>query len=137
MITACSLPRITVWEDPLSAREHLQLGLTYEQQGDFELALREYKQALEELPEAHLMLGNLNFRKKNLEQSEKHYRLAIKKLPDNPNAYNNLAWLFYVQGQNLEEAERLARKAVALAQPFETAPYEDTLEKICSIRKAD
>lgn len=135
LITSCSFPKITVWEDPLSAREHLQLGTAYEQQGDMELALHEYEQAVSELPEAHLMLGNVHFRRNNLQQSEKHYRLAIKKLPDHPAAYNNLAWQFYVQKQNLEEAERLARKAVNLSRPIKFSPCEDTLEKIRSLRK--
>ena len=135
--TSCSLPGITVWEDPLSPREHLQLGLTYEKQGDLELAKNEYEQALKEIPEAHLMLGNIYFKQLNYDKSEKHYRLAIKKMPDNPAAYNNLAWLFYTQEQNLEEAQKLAEKALILSKPGESAVYEDTLEKIRSIRKID
>ncbi len=33
IITGCSMPQIVVLNDPLTAEEHLQLGLSYEKKG--------------------------------------------------------------------------------------------------------
>ena len=39
-ISACSLPRIIVLEDPLSPEEHLNLGVAYERKGELDGAIR-------------------------------------------------------------------------------------------------
>ena len=127
--TGCSFPRVIILKDPLTPEEHLNLGVTYEQQGDFDNAIKEYNLAAKKLPGALLYLGNAHFQKKEWKKAEDYYRLAIEKEPDNADAYNNLAWLYYTRREKLDEAESLARKALRL-NPGKGDIYRDTLEKI-------
>jgi tetratricopeptide (TPR) repeat protein len=133
-LCGCSLPRIVVLGDPLSPEEHLKLGTAYESKGEYDLAVAEYKAASRKVPLARLFLGNVYFLQKNYDAAEGEYRRAVEELPENPRPYNNLAWLYYTQGIKLEEAENLARRAVALAPPGEDGPYRDTLEHILKAR---
>jgi tetratricopeptide (TPR) repeat protein len=126
---ACSFPRVIILKDPLTPEEHLNLGVTYEQQGDFDNAIKEYNLAAKNLPGALLYLGNAHFQKKEWKKAEDYYRLAIEKEPDNADAHNNLAWLYYTRREKLDEAETLARKALRL-NPGKGDIYRDTLEKI-------
>jgi tetratricopeptide (TPR) repeat protein len=123
--------------DPLSPEEHLKLGVAYEHKAEYDLAAAEYKSASKSLPLARLFLGNVFFLQRNYTAAEEEYRRAITELPDNPRPYNNLAWLYYTQGIKLEEAETLARRAVALAPPGEDGPYRDTLEQILKARAGE
>jgi tetratricopeptide (TPR) repeat protein len=130
LIPRCTLPRVTVMEDPLSPEEHLKLGLAYEERGDYENAIKEYRDVGEKLPLSCLFLANIYFVKKNYRMAEEQYKIAIREMPENPRPYNNLAWLYKSEGTNLDEAEALARRAVELASEEEKAAYLDTLEKI-------
>src|SRR4030043_1261892 len=132
-LCACTTPRIIVLDDPLSPEEHLNLGVTYEKQGDFDNALKEYKTASKKLPRAYLYMGNVYFQKKEYDEAEVHYKKAIKKDPENADAYNNLAWLYYTKREKLDEAEKLALKAIEL-NPSKKDTYGDTLEKIRGFR---
>ena len=132
-LCACATPRIIVLDDPLIPEEHLNLGVTYEKQGDFDNALKEYKEASKKLPLAYLYMGNVYFQKKEYEEAEIHYKKAIKKDPENADAYNNLAWLYYTKRERLDEAEKLALKAIEL-NPSKKEIYEDTVEKIRGLR---
>jgi tetratricopeptide (TPR) repeat protein len=132
-LCSCTIPKIIVLDDPLSAEEHLNLGVTYEKQGDFDNALKEYKTASKKLPLAYLYMGNVYFQKKEYEEAEFHYKKAIKKDPENADAYNNLAWLYYTKREKLDEAEKLALKAIEL-NPSKKEIYGDTLEKIRGLR---
>jgi tetratricopeptide (TPR) repeat protein len=132
-MNSCAIPRIIVLDDPLSPEEHLNLGVAYENQGELEDALREYKEASRKLPVAYLYMGNVYFRKNDYDEAERHYKKAIKKDPTNADAYNNLAWLYYTEMIRLDEAERLVLKAQEL-NPSKKEIYLDTLEKIRSLR---
>jgi tetratricopeptide (TPR) repeat protein len=132
-LCACTTPRIIVLDDPLSPEEHLNLGVTYEKQGDFDNALKEYKTASKKLPLAYLYMGNVYFQKKEYEEAEVHYKKAIKKDPENADAHNNLAWLYYTKRERLDEAEKLALKAIEL-NPSKKEIYGDTVEKIRGLR---
>ncbi len=132
-LSGCAFPRIIVLEDPLTPEEHLNLGVAYEQKGEFENAIREYALAAKDLPLAYLYLGNVHFHKNELDEAERYYKKSIKKQPSNPDAYNNLAWLYYVKGENLDEAEVLALKAVEL-DSAKIHIYRDTLEKIRKLK---
>lgn len=124
---SCSIPRIVVLNDPLTAEEHINLGITWEKRKDFDRAIAEYKVAARSLPIAYLYLGNACFQKDAVQDAEKYYRKAIDKT-NNPQAYNNLAWLYYTKRMKLDEAEELALAAVERA-PGENG-YRDTLDKI-------
>ena len=125
----CAFPRVVILEDPLTPEEHLNLGVIYEKNGELDSAINEYELAAEKHPVAYLYLGNANFQKNRLDKAEGYFKQAIKKVPHHADAYNNLAWLYYVRGENLHEAENLALKAMGL-NPCKNDIYGDTLEKI-------
>jgi len=126
-LAACSVPRVVLLHDPLTPEEHLNLGVSYENRGEFEAALREYKAATRKLPVAYLYLGNVYFQQNDFYAAEGCYKKAVKKTRD-PRAYNNLAWLYYLKNENLQEAERLAETAVELSPG--SHDFMDTLSKI-------
>ena len=132
LLGACSLPRIIVLHDPLTPEEHLNLGVSYEKNGEYEAALREYDTASKKLPIAYLHMGNIYFQQGNVDEAEKSYTRAIGKTGD-PRAYNNLAWLYFTKDNRLDEAESHARKAVELAP--DDADFRDTLNKIVEKRR--
>jgi tetratricopeptide (TPR) repeat protein len=129
LFPSCSSFRIIVLKDPLTPEEHLNLGVTYERNGEFDHAIREYKSASKKFPIAYLYLGNTHFQKNEYQKAEAYYKKAIKKEPQNADAYNNLAWLYFTQREKLDEGEKLALKAIELS-PAKEHIYRDTLEKI-------
>ena len=133
ILCACAFPRIIVLDDPLSPEEHINLGVTYEKNGELDNALKEYKAASKKLPIAYLYIGNIYFQKNEYEEAERYYKKAIKKEPENADAYNNLAWLYFIKRKNLDEAERLVLKAIEL-NPVKKNIYQDTLEKIRELK---
>lgn len=135
LFSGCSFPRIIILKDPLTPEEHLNLGVAYERQGDLDNAIREYKMAARKIPRAYLYLGNSHLQKKEWKQAEEYYQIAIKKEPDNADAFNNLAWLYYTIGEKLADAQRLAQRAIEL-NPAKAAIYQDTLEKVQEMRKS-
>jgi tetratricopeptide (TPR) repeat protein len=130
----CTMPRIMIISDPLSAEEHLQLGIAYEQKGEFDNAIREYEAAEKKTPRAYYYLGNAYFQKRDFGKAESYYKKAINKEANNADAYNNLAWLYYIQRKHLVEAEGLVLKAMDL-NPAKKDTYKDTLERIRELNK--
>jgi tetratricopeptide (TPR) repeat protein len=132
----CSIPKIIVLKDPLTPEEYLRLGVSYERLNRLSLAQAQYqKAAAHDVPEAFLFLGNIAYQQNNYKDAETYYYKAIKKMPEDPRAYNNLAWLYYEQNSNdLLKAEHLARQALDLAAPDNRSAYLDTLEKILLAR---
>ncbi len=133
IFAGCAMPRVMVLSDPLSPEEHLQLGIAYEKKGEFDNALEEYGAAAKKVPVAFFYLGNVCFQKKDFDRAEKYYRKAILRDSRNADAYNNLAWLLYLQGRNLDEAESLALTAIKL-NSSKSGIYRDTLEKIREVK---
>jgi tetratricopeptide (TPR) repeat protein len=129
LLYGCAFPRIIVLDDPLTPEEHLNLGVTYESKGELDSALKEYLTASKKLPLSYLYIGNIHFQRNEFGEAESYYKKAIRKDPENADARNNLAWLYYKKEENLEEAERLAVKAIEL-NPSKKNIYEDTLNKI-------
>jgi len=134
-LSGCAFPKIIVLEDPLTPEEHLNLGVAYEKKGEFDNAIKEYESAAKKLPVAYLYLGNAHFQKNQLDQAEKCYKMVIRTEGHNADAYNNLAWLYYVKGENLREAEDFALKALEL-NPSKDDTYRDTLDKIRELKKS-
>ncbi len=126
LVAGCGLPYPT-GNGLLTPQEHINLGVAYENLHDFDGAEREYRIASREMPIAYLYLGNVYFQRGMTDKAEKAYREVIDKTQD-PNAYNNLAWLYYSEDTNLDEAESLAQTAVTM-QP-KNEEFSDTLTKI-------
>jgi tetratricopeptide (TPR) repeat protein len=129
MLSACSIPRIIIIKDPLTPEEHINLGVAYEKKGELDQAIKEYRLAAKKLPIAYLYLGNIHFQKEEWADAETYYKKAIKKDPRQADAYNNLAWLYFTRGENLDQAETLVLTAIELNSSKEPT-YRDTLEKI-------
>jgi tetratricopeptide (TPR) repeat protein len=134
LFSGCALPRLIFLDDPLTPEEHINLGVAYEKKQEFDAAIKEYKLASSKLPIAYLYLGNVCFSKGDLDKAESYYKKALEKAPMNADVYNNLAWLYYTQGKNLEEAAALVLKAMEL-NPSKEDLYKDTLQKIRQSRK--
>lgn len=122
--------------DPLTPEEHLLLGKAYEHQGDIERAAGQYATASAVVPEGDFYLGNLSAAAGQDQTALDYYRKAQPDMPDDPHLNNNLAWVLCRLGsaandkKQLQEAEALARKAVAAAPPALLAECRDTLRQI-------
>ena len=126
----CSrLPRIIVLEDPLSAGEHLDLGVAYERKGELDLAAREYERALRKdagLVQARINLGNVRLAQKKYAEARREYLRALELRPGDLDAENNLAWAAILSGEGIESAlPRL--EAVLAAGTSRPPPALDTL----------
>lgn len=130
IFAGCSgLPRIVILEDPLSAEEHLMLGVSYETKGMLDQAVLEYKAALSKArsySKAMVNLGNVYYKKGDYKKAEVYYVDALKIDKDNPYASNNLAWIYIVGGVRLADAENLAARAVE-KDPKNRAYYLETM----------
>lgn len=126
------MPQIVVLNDPLTAEEHLQLGLIYEQKGLIDEALKQYEEASKNDARGYLLAANLYLKQSKYNEAEDYYRKAIRKDNKLADAYNNLAWLYFIRGENLNEAEQLVMKAIELGRENQDRVkiYEDTLIKI-------
>jgi len=107
---ACGrVPRIIVLEDPLSAEEHVALGVAYEKKGELDLAAREYERALKKDPasfQARFNLGNVRLAEKRYDAAREEYLAALALRPGDPEATNNLAWVSILSGSGREDALR-------------------------------
>jgi Flp pilus assembly protein TadD len=130
---ACS--HFVILNDPLSPEEHNDLGVAYETAGKLDLARREYRRALSKKPDlviARVNLGNLESAAGRWSAAERTYRRALRDAPDDPHALNNLAWALFKQEKKLDEAEALARRAVAAVAG--DATFQSTLDAIVTAR---
>lgn len=132
LLASCSIPRIIVLHDPLTPEDHINLGLSYEKDGEHDAALKEYKTASKKLPIAYLYIGNILFQYNDYDGAIKAYKHAIRKT-DDPRAHNNLAWLYYTSCRNLVEAETHSRRATKLSP--DNQDFTDTRMKIIEKRK--
>ncbi|HEX3034076.1 MAG TPA: tetratricopeptide repeat protein [Thermodesulfobacteriota bacterium] len=138
-------------QDPLTAEEHNNLGVAYEKEGKYELALREYKMALDRdntLIVPLVNIGNVYFKQGKYSDAEAYYLKAIKKDEDNIEAANNLASLYIELGKNYKEGLNYLTRAItsleeAPAYAFDTLGVlyfrlgdnekaKETLLKACS-----
>jgi len=115
----CSrVPRLIVLEDPLTAAEHVELGVAYERKGELDLARREYERALRmdgKFYRARVNLGNVFLAKKEFGKAREEYLLALELRPGDAEATNNLSWVAILSGEGIEDA--LARMEGVVSGP--------------------
>ena len=123
------IPQVIVIDDPLTAEQHNDLGVAYEEKGDFALAGKEYEKAIKKNRDwviPYLNLGHLYYRQDKLDQAERALRDGLRVKGDHPDLLNNLAWVLMEKGQ-LQEAKTLIDKAIAIEDKEE---YQDTRREI-------
>lgn len=101
------VPKIIVLEDPLTAEEHVELGVAYERKGELDLARREYEMALRKDKKSFLArfnLGNVFFAKKDYGKARGEYLRALELRPGDAEATNNLAWAALESGEGIGDA---------------------------------
>lgn len=131
---SCSLPRIAIIDDRLSAEEHNDLGVIYEQKGMLDFAEKEYRKAAGKKKDwaiPYFNLGNIFYKKGDVRKAEGFFREALSRDGNNARILNNLAEILYEQGK-YEESEKLIEKALSIE---ETKEYLDTYQKIREKRK--
>ena len=129
LLSGCSLPKIIVLHDPLSAEEHMRLGSIYDSQGKAGLARDQYRFAVKQAPEnvrAWSLLGNSAYREKDYHEAEKAYEKALELDPKNGDLLNNLAWVYVQQDKKLGKALELIQAALEHT-PAHRPYYLDTL----------
>ena len=115
VLHSCSIPKIIVFKDPLSAEEHNDLGVAYEKKGFIDLAEKEYKKAIKEKPDwdiPYFNLGNLYYKKGDYKKAIYFYKKAIQLNPNNSDALNNMAYVYYLLG-DYTKAYYLIKKAIS------------------------
>jgi Tfp pilus assembly protein PilF len=128
LLSACSLPKVVVLHDPLSADEHVRLGAAFRDQGKHDLARDQFRAAVErdkKHAKAWALLGEAAFFLEELPEAEKAYGRAIDLDKENGDLYNNLAWVLVSRGERLDEAGALVDKAIG-ATPSHRPYYLDT-----------
>ena len=129
ILAGCAMPKIVILDDPLTAQQHNDLGVAYEEKGDFGLAEKEYEKALKKNREwviPYLNLGHLYYRQDKLDKAENILREGLRAKGDHPDLLNNLAWVLMEKGR-LEHAQYLIDKAISIEDKEE---YQDTRREI-------
>ncbi len=109
------IPRIIVLHDPLTLDEHITIGLSYEQKGEYDNAVMEYMKAGKMTNtdfRPFYYAGNTYYKKKDYKPAEKYYNKALKIAPESGDIHNNLAWV-YIDTGKYEDAVREAEKALS------------------------
>ena len=134
LLASCAMPKIVVIDDPLTAQQRNDLGVAYEEKGDFALAGKEYEKAIKKNRDwviPYLNLGHLYYRQDKLDQAERALREGMRVKGDHPDLLNNLAWVLMEKGQ-YEQATALIDKAIAIEDKEE---YRDTRREISERKK--
>jgi Flp pilus assembly protein TadD len=139
LAVSCSLPKVVVLKDPLSAREHLDLGLSYELKGELDHARAEYLKASRLDPAwaaPYFNLGNISYREHDLAAAERLYCKALSRDRDNPDILNNLALVKHELGRH-EEALSLIRRALSTGRCRECPDTLRLIEQAAPAKGAD
>jgi tetratricopeptide (TPR) repeat protein len=106
-----------------SASEHMDLGMEYYEQGEYDEAAAEFQAAIELEPDdagAHRNLGTAYLEQGKYEEAAAAYEKAIELDPDFGEAYGDLAGA-YVNLGRLSEAIAAGEKAIELAPDYAMA----------------
>jgi tetratricopeptide (TPR) repeat protein len=118
LASACArLPRPILLPADIAAQDLIRLGQVYQAQGKSELALQTYHKALEINPRyvpAWVELGNLHYLRQESGPAEAVYKKVLTLDPRMAEIYNNLCWVYLQEQRNLDEAESLIQRALAL-----------------------
>lgn len=93
------------------------LAQIHEDLGHAEEAVSDLKKGLKKIPkdeQLHFNLAVLYDKKKDRVQSIREMRIVMEINPNNPSALNYVGYLLAEKGENLEEAERLIKKALEI-----------------------
>ena len=134
-LAGCS--HFVVLHDPLTAREHNDLGVAYESTGQLDLAAGEYRHALgldSHQARARVNLGNTEAARGRWRNAERCYRRALADSSTDADAMNNLAVALLRQERHLEEARSLAERAVAAGGERDSV-YRATLAEVRAVRR--
>lgn len=134
LLMGCAhFPVLIVHHDPLSAKEHTQLGLTYQAQGLPKNAADQYQSALKKdstyVP-AWMAFGDISFDLGDFKNAERSFRRVLKITPHDAKACNNLAMVYLAQNIKLDKAEYLAKEALSESGPSLKPYILDTLNHI-------
>ena len=94
------------YEDPLTAEEHNNLGVAYEEEGKLKLAEKQYKKANKidgSLVTPLVNLGNVYYKQEKYKKAEKCYLMALDKDKKNIEAANNLGNTYIKTGKNYDK----------------------------------
>jgi len=112
-----------------AAAYHNDIGVLFEREGKLEEALKHYRIARQIDPAlliASVNAGNVWVKLDNFQQAVSCYRFVLHRQPEHPRALNNLAWVYILMGEQLDEAVLLLNKAIA-ADPEHRYRYLDSL----------
>ena len=110
------------YEDPLTAEEHNNLGVAYESEKEYMLAVREYKKASamdKTLVTPLVNLGNVYYKQGKFKKAKKYYLKVLGKDSKNIEAANNLGNVYLRIGKEYKKG--IDYLIVALPPP-EIAP---------------
>ena len=128
-MAGCASLGIYVRKDSLTAAQHNDLGISYEDQNKLNLAEKEYKRAIHKDQSWHIPyfnLGNVCYKLSKKDEAIKYYRLGLELDSKNPDIMNNLAFVLMEDGR-YEDAKEWIQKAIAIeAKPA----YMDTQQQI-------
>jgi tetratricopeptide (TPR) repeat protein len=113
---------------PRDADSHMIVGYTYRAVGDFDRAVRHFELAgevAEARVPAMLEAGYTQQQAGRMDDARKTLHNLQREYPDDPEVANSYGYLLAELGENLEEAERLIRLALA-AEP-DNGAYLDSL----------
>jgi len=112
---------LLLMKDPLTPEEHNNLGVAYEKEGKYDLAIREYKKALEmdnKFVIPLVNIGNVHLKEQDYLNAEKYYLKALRKEQYNLEASNNLASLYLITEKDYEKGLKIVISAVAFNEGF-------------------
>jgi len=116
---------------PETSWAHYRLGRLHHQLKDFAQAEIAFRMALAlqpDVPHAHAFLGNVLFEQGKYLEAIEAYRDAVALDPGDHRSINNLAWVYAVLGERLDEGIRLSRRSLRMDP--ESPTYLDTLAEL-------